>query len=43
MFQLTQNGFCRTGNFTRRIDIFNANEPFTLLSARLQVAAEGGN
>jgi len=43
MFQLTQNGVCRTGNFTGRIDIFNANEPFTLTGAGLQVAAERGN
>ena len=35
MFQLTQNSFCCTGNFTRRIDIFNADQPLTLTGASL--------
>jgi hypothetical protein len=42
MFQLTQNRLCGTGNFTRRINIFNADAPDTL-GASLQVAAERGN
>jgi hypothetical protein len=41
--QLAQNGVGGTGDFTRRIDIFNANAPDTLVRAGLQVAAERGN
>jgi hypothetical protein len=40
MFQLTQNSLCCTGNFTRRINIFNAYTPDTLFCTSLQVAAE---
>jgi hypothetical protein len=43
MFQLTQYGLCSTGNFTRRVNIFYADEPFALAGASLQVAAERGN
>lgn len=35
MFQLTQNSVCCTGNFTWRIDIFNADQPLTLAGASL--------
>lgn len=43
MFQLMQNGGCSTGNFTRGIDIFNADSPDTVLSAGLEIKAKRGN
>ena len=43
MFQLAQDSICGTGNFTRRVDIFNAYQPATLPGASLQIAAERGN
>lgn len=43
MFQLAQDSFCGTGNFTRRVDIFYAYQPATLPGASLQIAAERGD
>ncbi|MEK5772585.1 hypothetical protein VXE29_18755, partial [Acinetobacter variabilis] len=43
MFQLAQDSLCGTGNFTRRVDIFNAYQPATLPGASLQIAAKRSN
>ena len=43
MFQLAQDSFCGTGNFTRRVDIFYTYQPATLPGASLQIAAKRSN
>jgi hypothetical protein len=43
VLQLAQNRTGGAGDFTRRIDIFNAYAPDTVVRAGLQVAAERGN
>ena len=41
--KLAQDGIGGTGDFARRVDIFNTNTPDALVRAGLQVAAERGD
>ena len=41
--QCVQNALCCAGDFTWRIEIFNANQPQTPRFAGLQLTARGGN
>lgn len=43
MFQRGQDASGGAGDFTRRVDIFDANQPLPALGASLKVASQSGN